>query len=94
MLIRDDFLSLNFVKKEDYAGSYQGMRYMLHQEVLEDESKKLKISLWPEPFGMAATDEALIISELFDFNEAGFEKGIEWMNEQYPDIITKIKKLI
>ena len=49
MLARADFLSLNFVKKEDYTGSYQGMRYMLHQAEVEEE-KKLQIYLWPEPF--------------------------------------------
>ena len=42
MLTRADFLSLNFVKKEDYTGSYQGMRYMLHQAEVEEE-KKLQI---------------------------------------------------
>ena len=38
MLARADFLSLNFVKKEDYTGSYQGMRYMLHQAEVEEAS--------------------------------------------------------
>ena len=94
MLVRDDFLSLNFVKKEDYAGSYQGMRYMLAKVSPEEDVTKLKISLWPEPFGIAATREELIISELFDLNEDGFAKGIEWMNENYPEIIKKIEPII
>ena len=85
MLTRADFLSLNFVKKEDYPGSYKGMRYMLHQEVVEEE-KKLKIFLWPEPLCFSATDPEKIISELFDFSEEGFAKGIDWMNEQYEQI--------
>ena len=31
MLTREDFLSLNFVKKEDFTGSHLGIRFMLHQ---------------------------------------------------------------
>ena len=39
MLTRADFLSLNFVAKEDFTGSYKGMRFMLHKEVIEEEKK-------------------------------------------------------
>ncbi len=42
MLTRADFLSLNFVAKEDFTGSYKGIRFMLHKEVAEEE-KKLKV---------------------------------------------------
>lgn len=94
MLVRDDFLSLNFVKKEDYAGSFKGMRYMLSKATVEEDMTRLKITLWPEPFGIAATREELIISEMFEFSEAGFEQGIAWMNEQYPEIIKKIEPII
>lgn len=88
MLTRDDFLSLNFVKKEDYAGSYKGMRYMLHKEETEEE-KKLKIFLWPEPLCFGSTAPELIISEMFEFSEEGFKEGIDWMNEKYPEITKK-----
>ena len=88
MLTRDDFLSLNFVKKEDYAGSYKGLRYMLHQEVVE-EDKKLQIFIWPEPLCFGSTDPSLIISKMFDFSEDGFKEGIDWMNEMYPEIAKK-----
>ena len=49
MLTRSDFLSLNFVKKEDFTGSHQGMRFLLRCETVEDE-KKLKVFLWGEPY--------------------------------------------
>jgi len=85
MLSRGDFLSLNFVKKEDFAGSYQGMRFMLHQEIVEEE-KKLKVYLWSEPFGFEATPEEEKLSELFEFSEEGLSQAIDWMNEKYEDI--------
>lgn len=82
MLTRAEFLSLNFVKKEDFTGSYQGMRFMLHQETVEEE-KKLQVYIWPEPLGFEATPDEKKLSELFPFNEEGMAQAIEWMNERY-----------
>ena len=82
MLKREDFLSLNFVKKEDFTGSHKGMRFMLHQETLEEE-KKLKVYVWSEPFGFDATPDEEKLSELFAFSEEGLAQAIDWMNERY-----------
>lgn len=82
MLTRDDFLSLNFVKKEDFTGSYQGIRFMLHQETVEEE-KKLKVYVWSEPFGFDATPDDQKLSELFAFSEEGLAQAIDWLNERY-----------
>lgn len=85
MLTRADFLSLNFVKKEDYTGSYKGMRYMLHQENVEEE-KKLQVYLWPEPFCFEATPAEQKLVELFPFSEEGLEEAIAWMNHRYDTV--------
>lgn len=83
MLERKDFLSLNFVKKEDYTGSHQGMRFMLHQATVEDE-KKLQVYIWPEPFCFGATEDEKKLTEYFAFSEDGLAEAIAWMNERYP----------
>ena len=88
MLSREDFLSLNFVKKEDFTGSHRGMRFMLHQETV-DEEKKLKVYIWSEPFGFEATPDEEKISELFEFSEEGLSQAIDWMNENYESIRNK-----
>ena len=82
MLTRADFLSLNFVAKEDFTGSYKGMRFMLHKEVIEEE-KKLKVYVWSEPFCFDVTPEDQKLSELFAFSEDGLAQAIDWMNERY-----------
>ena len=82
MLTREDFLPLNFVKKEDFTGSHKGMRFLLHQESV-DEEKKLKVYVWSEPFGFEATPEEKKLSELFAFSEEGLEQAIAWMNEKH-----------
>ena len=90
MLSREDFLSLNFVKKEDFTGSHKGMRFMLHQETVEEE-KKLKVYIWSEPFGFEATPDEEKIFRLFEFSEEGLSQAIDWMNENYEDV--RYKKL-
>lgn len=93
MLTRDDFLSLNFVKKEDFTGSHKGMRFMLHQENVEEE-KKLKVYVWSEPFGFDATPDDKKLSELFEFSEEGLAQAIEWMNERYELVRNRNEYLI
>lgn len=88
MLTRADFLSLNFVKKEDFTGSHKGIRFMLHQETTDDE-KKLKVYLWSEPFGFEATPEEEKLSRLFEFSEDGLSAAIDWLNENYESVRKK-----
>lgn len=88
MLTRADFLSLNFVKKEDFTGSHKGIRFMLHMENVE-EQKKLKVYMWSEPFGFEATPDEEKISELFSFSEEGLKDAIDWMNEKYESVKNK-----
>lgn len=85
MLDRADFLSLNFIKKEDFTGSHKGMRFMLRQETAQEE-KKLKVYIWSEPFGFDATPDGEKLSELFEFSEDGLGQAIGWMNSQYERI--------
>ena len=82
MLTRDNVLSLNFMKKEDFTGSYKGMRFLLKQENLEDE-KKLCVYVWSEPLGFDATPDDQKMKNLFEFSNEGIDAAIKWMNEKY-----------
>lgn len=88
MLSREDFLSLNFVKKEDFTGSHRGMRFMLRMETVEEE-KKLKVYIWREPFGFEATPDEEKLAELFEFSEEGLARAIDWMNGNYEKMVKK-----
>lgn len=61
------------------------MRFMLHQETVEEE-KKLKVYLWSEPFCFEATPDEEKISALFAFSEEGLAQAIDWMNENYESV--------
>ncbi len=79
MIVRDDILSMEFLKKTEYTGCHQGMRYRL-EGVSQEEGKKLKATVWPEPFNFYKTPEADKKSEFFSFDEDGIVDAIGWMN--------------
>lgn len=81
MIVREDILSMEYLKKTEYTGCHQGMRYRL-EGVTVEETKKLKVTVWPEPFNFFTTPEEQKQSELFDFNEDGVVDAIGWMNNR------------
>ena len=80
MIVREDILSMEYLKKTEYTGCHQGMRYRL-EAALQDEEKKLKVTVWPEPFNFFTTPEEEKESAFFDFNEDGIIDAIAWMND-------------
>lgn len=79
MIQREDILSMEYLKKTEYTGSHQGMRYRL-ECISCEEGKKLKVTVWPEPFNFFTTPEEEKQSNLFDFNEDGIVDAVAWMN--------------
>ena len=76
MIEKDKFHVLNYVKKEEYTGSMDGMRYMLRKKV-EGEETKLEVTIWPEPFGYAATPEKRSRGWSLAFMKKGWRK--QWI---------------
>ncbi|WP_130837163.1 hypothetical protein [Lachnoclostridium sp. Marseille-P6806] len=76
---------------EAYFGSAGNVRFRLAREPLENvhyipPDKRgegcFLATVWPEPYGYAATDEAAKKSEKFEFSEKGLEAAVRWLNEQ------------
>ncbi len=89
MILRDDILSMEFLKKSEYTGCHQGMRYRLEgieekteQETEKKAEKKLLVTIWPEPYNFFKTPEEKKEKALFNFSEEGVLQGINWMNDQ------------
>ena len=79
MIVREDILSMEYLKKTEYTACHQGMRYRLEMVVVE-EQKKLKATVWPEPFNFFMTPEEEKESSIFSFDEDGIVDAIGWMN--------------
>lgn len=82
MIQREDILSMEYLKKSEYTGCHQGMRYRLEGVNDEEGNKKLKVTVWPEPFNFFKTPESDKISTLFEFNEDGVVDAVAWMNDR------------
>ena len=80
MITKDDVLSLAYLKKTDYTGSHQGMRYRM-ECITVDEEKHLQVTVWPEPFNFIKTKDELKKRNTFDFSQDGITDAIAWMND-------------
>jgi hypothetical protein len=82
MIERKDILSPEFLKKDVYTGSYQGMRYRLSMGA-EGEQQVLQAVVWPEPYNYFHTEEKHKVSSSFPFTEEGINHAIDWMNQEW-----------
>lgn len=82
MIDKEKFRVLNYVKKEEYTGSMEGMRYMLRKKDT-DGGAVLEVVLWPEPFNYKKTPEEKKQRMEFSLSDEGLSKAVDWMNEQH-----------
>lgn len=82
MLDRNNFNIYNFVAKEEYIGSMDGMRYMIKMHKT-DEGKETEVIIWPEPYAYAYTNEELKIRKTFPFTPEAMLDICDYLNEQY-----------
>lgn len=82
MIDKETFHPLNFIKKEEYSGSMDGMRYLLKKVTFEGETK-MRVTVWPEPFGIHKTPVEDTISVDLPLTEEGVSEAADWLNEQY-----------
>jgi len=83
MINRSDILSMEYLKKTEFTGSHQGMRYRVEGVTAggaDNPEKRLKATVWPEPFNYFTTPEERKTSELFDFSDDGVQDAVDWMN--------------
>lgn len=82
MIDKEKFHVLNYIKKEEYTASMDGMRYMLKKKEEEGESR-LEAVIWPEPYCYAKTEEEKKLRKEFPFSAEGVTQAADWLNEQY-----------
>ena len=82
MIQRKDILSIPYMKKAAFTGSYQGMRYRLKKENTE-EGDKLQAVIWEGPYAYQATPEEQKEYREFPFSEEGIQQAVEWLNDSW-----------
>ena len=86
MINPKDIASIPFLKKSPYTGSFQGMRYRIQKEEIE-EQLYLRVFVWKEPFSFDKTPDEEKISELFDFSNDGLKNILEWLEKMHALLI-------
>ena len=84
MIDKESFHPLNYIKKEEYSGSMDGMRYLLkrvHSE--EKEEDVIRVTVWPEPLGILRTPDEKKTSIEVPLTKEGVDQAADWLNEQY-----------
>lgn len=71
-------VSLAFLKKERFTGSYGTMRYMLCME-----EERLKAAVYPGPYCWEETPDDQKITEFFEGSALGLKSAVEWLNKMY-----------
>lgn len=82
MLDKETFHPLNYIKKEEYSGSMEGMRYML-KKVKSGEEDVIRVTIWPEPLSMLRTPKHLRESIEVPLTADGVDQAADWINGQY-----------
>ena len=82
MLDKETFHPLNYIKKEEYSGSMDGMRYLL-KRAKSGEEDVIRVTVWPEPLNLLRTADHLKESIEVPMTEEGVEQAADWINERY-----------
>ena len=85
MIERKDILSIPYLKKSAFTGSYEGLRFRFaavkrKTESEEQEQQVLQIKAWEAPYSYDATPEEKMKSMDMEFSENGIQQGIDWLN--------------
>ena len=84
MITKEVLAPLEFIKKAELAGSYEGMRFKLYKKAGTD-GPVLGCVIWPEPFNFLKTSKQEKTYEEFEFSEDGIDDAIRWMNQAWID---------
>lgn len=82
MIDKETFHPLNYIKKEEYSGSMDGMRYMLKKAKAGD-TDVIRVTIWPEPYGINRTPDEQKSSTDVPLTAKGVEMAADWLNGQY-----------
>lgn len=79
-MLSGEHVSLNYIKKEEYKASYQGMRYMFRKE-----EEGMSVFIWPGPYCFEKTEEGKKESRQFPMTEEGKAEAFEWLRNKYEE---------
>lgn len=73
-----------YSKKAVLKASFQGMRYQVEQ-VEDGEERRLKATVWPEPFCYEKAGPESMESRTFVCTEEGLDEVYQWLCTEYEE---------
>lgn len=82
---RKSFYDVNsfYNRKAKLKASFEGMRYQVEGIEDEENGKRLRVSIWSEPFCFEKTPDEYKKVKEFNYDEAGLDAAYEWVCENY-----------
>ena len=71
-------ISIQYIKKDDFTGSFKGMRYRLSKT-----AEGMEAVIWPGPYNYIKTPEQKKQRKQFPLTIEGKEEAVAWLNKQY-----------
>ena len=76
-------------KKAKLKASFKGMRYQVEQAGDEESGKKLRATIWLEPFSFEKTPDDYKEVYEFSYDEEGLDKAYEKVCSRYDEDVCK-----
>ncbi len=92
MIDLSGMITIPFLKKSRFTGSYRGMRYVLFRcEKAEPDGQEgstsgetvLRAVIWPEPMNYECTPEEKKHGRDFTFDREGLTEAVAWLNSEH-----------
>ena len=73
-------LSISFLEKMPYKGSYNGKRFLFEKAKVENSDKNiLNVYVWKDVYNFEKTDDKDKVKKEFEYSKDGIEKGIDFV---------------
>lgn len=77
-------LSISFLNKIEYKGSYNGKRFMFKKTKNDNNENNneefiLKVYIWKDLYNFEKTDKKDIVEKDFEYSKSGIDEGIDYV---------------
>lgn len=79
-MIESNRISIAYIKKVEYTGSYQGMRFLMRKS-----EEGMDVFAWPEPLCYSKADKETMDKKSFPLTAEGKEEAVNWLNSLYQE---------
>ena len=78
-------LSISFLDKLPYKGSYNGKRFMFDKCVESDKNCILRVYVWKDIYSFENTIKSDMDIKDFEYSKTGIEQGIDFVESSIVD---------